>query len=111
MIASVYALDDVGELLVTILRRLLHVPALRWVDDIFFLCRATVVEHALRCAVGLIRSILGESSVQDRKTASGNPLDVLGLSIRVHWHFNSGSLGHLIFRLFQIRLTCFTVGE
>ena len=79
--SAVYAWDDVGDLICVLLRRLLHIPALSWVDDIFSASKLSVAEHALSCAVRLIRALLGDSAVQDRKTGFGSSLDVLGMYV------------------------------
>ena len=88
-----------------ICRRLLRIPVLRYVDDLFGVDRRgearslsrlprvrararpplarAQAHHALSCVVRVIRCILGSASVADRKTESGCPLVILGLSISV----------------------------
>ena len=82
--------------------RILYVLLLRYVDD-YFGCdrpseaaailapaqstkpcaRRGEVEHALNCVKRLLRAVMGQSVLADRKLVAGAPIGVLGLHIRV----------------------------
>ena len=48
---------------------------------LLFVCRMETVEHALGCAVRIIRTLLGPSAVDDSKVAFGMSLSVLGCTL------------------------------
>ena len=97
--SSVHAWERVGHLLCRIARRLLALPVLEYVDDYFaperlivrhvawhcacvfvLLCfRPESVEHAMQCFARLVRALLGDSAVADRKLDSGKSLEILGV--------------------------------
>jgi len=81
-VASVHAWERVGALISHLVRRLLFIPMLRFVDDLFGAERAACAEHALECIVRLVRCILGPSAIAADKVAAGMPLVVLGLQVR-----------------------------
>ena len=61
--------------------RCLHIPLLRYVDDYFSAERSECCRHALNCFSRLVRCLLGNSSITERKLECGMPLTVLGLSV------------------------------
>jgi len=95
-----------GNLLCAILRRVLKLPLLRYVDDLHGVERAGSVKHAeeimARCSTPhgscsrappqcatcafdrrAIRCLLGPTAISQRKLAHGNPLVILGVSITI----------------------------
>ena len=103
--SSVHNWERVGALLAAILRRVVHIPALRYVDDFFGAEAAALAQHtkecaplpplchsppgsrradartAARCVARVIRCLLGTDSMKEKKLAHGNPLVILGLRI------------------------------
>ena len=100
--SSVHNWERVGALLAAILRRVVHIPALRYVDDFFGVEAAALAQHtnecglchspprsarradartAVRCVARVIRCLLGADSMKEKKMAHGNPLVILGLRI------------------------------
>lgn len=100
--ASVQGWERTGALLRAIVVRILYVLLLRYVDD-YFGCdrpseaaavlapaqstkpcaRRGEVEHALNCVTRLLRAVMGQSVLADRKLVAGAPIGVLGLHLRV----------------------------
>ena len=80
-VAAVHAWDRVGSLLVYLLRALLKIPALRYVDDFFSADRPECAAHAKVLFARLIRVLLGSSALAEHKLAHGPRLDILGLSV------------------------------
>ena len=85
-VASVHAWNRVGALLGHIGRRVLFLPLLCHVDDFFAVDRATCAKHAMICFARVVRGLLGPSAVADRGMCFGNPLPILGLTIRARAH-------------------------
>ena len=81
--ASVVAWHRVGDLLLEIARRLLHLPAFRYVDDYFAAERTGLAQHGLGTFVRLVRAVLGSSAVADAKTEFGPELVILGIQVQV----------------------------
>jgi hypothetical protein len=54
---------------------------LAWLAQYVCMCRMITVEHALGCAVRIIRCLLGPSSVDDAKVGFGMSLSVLGCTL------------------------------
>ena len=81
--ASVHAWNRIGGLLFHVGRKLLHIPLLRYVDDLFSADRSQCAEHAMMCFARLVRAISGSSSVQERKLCCEAPLTVLGVTVTV----------------------------
>ena len=103
--SSVHNWERVGALLAAILRRVVHIPALRYVDDFFGAEAADLAQHtkecalpyrtrrgqcvlprrrfarARRCVARVIRCLLGTDSMKDKKMECGNPLVILGLRV------------------------------
>ena len=81
--ASVHGWERVGAALEFLCRRLLRIPALRYVDDFFAAERSETMEHAMKCMQRLIRAILGDDAVSDdpSKVACGKGLCILGVDI------------------------------
>ena len=59
----------------------LHSAFKNWVLRFGCLCRMETVEHALSCAVRIIRTLLGPSAVEDSKVDFGMSLSVLGCTL------------------------------
>ena len=78
---SVHGWDRVGQFLAFVARRLLYIPALRYVDDYFSPELEECARHAMLSFARLVRILLGESAVAEAKLECGNPLPVLGLSV------------------------------
>ena len=100
--SSVWAWHRLGALICTIARVILHLPVMRYVDDYFaverhsppcpcthFLVAHCVgvdrrqgeAEHAMWCFARLVRLLLGETSVADKKLEFGDQLLVLGMQV------------------------------
>ena len=83
--SSVYAWHRVGHLIREIARSRLHLAVGRYVDDYFGVERAETAEHALGTGVRLIRALLGQTAVADRKCEIGRSLIVLGTLVSARW--------------------------
>ena len=83
MIGSVFGWDAIGALLCILLRRLLFLPLLRWVDDFYAVVRQgkgrLVSQHALSCLSRVVRAFLGPSSLADHKLCEGPDTTIIGL--------------------------------
>ena len=73
-----------GAFLCHIGRRVLFLPLLRYVDEFFAIDRAACAEHAMGCFARVVRALLGPNAVADRKMSFGNPLPILGLTVKAH---------------------------
>ena len=100
--ASGLAWHKIGDLLCQLGRKLLGIPLFRYVDDYFavdrqrlsmhtprvltvsfpLMHRPETVKHALETFMRLIRAILGQDAVADRKVEHGNDLVILGIKAR-----------------------------
>jgi hypothetical protein len=80
--SSVLAWDQVGDLLCVLARRLLHVPVFRYVDDFFCPERPETMEHGMATFARLVRLLLGETAVAERKLEFGHVLAVLGIVVQ-----------------------------
>ena len=80
-IASVHAWERVGALISRIARVVLHVPLLRFVDDLFAAERRGSAVHALHCVARLVRCMLGPEAIAPAKMGWGLQLQVLGLNV------------------------------
>ena len=99
-LASVYAWERIGHLFCHIARVLLHMPLLRYVDDFFcperwaaschcaciagrwfFFGRKECAEHGMVCFAHLVRTILGATSMNEKKLEHGPCLVVLGVEV------------------------------
>ena len=100
--SSVWAWDRVGAFLAMLARTILFIPVLRYVDDYFsvewysrlaraphwFLTsrilvgRQETAEHAMHCFARLIRLLLGDTSISEKKLEWGRVLVVLGMRVR-----------------------------
>ena len=58
--ASVYHWDRIGALIATLARKLLHLPVLRWVDDLYSFERSGHAEHAAKLFKRLTEAVLGK---------------------------------------------------
>jgi hypothetical protein len=81
-IAAVHAWERVGAFFRHIARRILKLPALRFVDDFFAADRKDSVGTAKNCLARIVRAILGPTALAARKLEHGNPLVMLGLSAK-----------------------------
>ena len=59
----------------------LHVPLLRFVNDLFATERRGSAVHALHCVARLVRCMLGREAIAPAKTGWGLQLQVLGLHV------------------------------
>ena len=71
-----------GAFLAAVLRRVIFLPALRYVDDFFSADDGDGVGEAAAAAAELIRILLGGDAVQARKLEWGSPLVVLGVEVQ-----------------------------
>ena len=99
--SAVHAWDRIAKLILKIARTLLRLPVLAYVDDFLGAEWAQSAPHALealsfffRCCVSgaqllpqvfarLVRAVLGESALQQKKMDCGASIEVLGLICRV----------------------------
>ena len=77
--SSVYNWERLGALLATILIRVLKICLFRYVDDLFAPERPESMQHAMYCVARMLRLLLGEAAVEDRKLEYGRTLVVLGV--------------------------------
>ena len=82
-VASVHAWHSIGGLLCHIGRKLLKLPLLRYVDDLFSADRPSCAAHAMSCFARVVRAIMGASAIQERKLKCDSPLDVLGVTVSI----------------------------
>ena len=82
-LASVHAWERVGRLLATLARKLLHLPVLRYVDDLFTCDRPESAEHAKNCFARLCRVLLGPDAIEPKKLEHGVHLIVLGAELLI----------------------------
>jgi len=80
-VGSVHSWHRIGAALLCIARRLLGLVLFRYVDDFFGLESAGLVDIALSAFVRLVRAILGETAIAEKKCAHGAALDILGLCV------------------------------
>ena len=80
--SSVVAWHRIGEVICTIARRLLKLPVLRYVDDYFAAERSETVHQAMSIFAKLVRLMLGESAIAERKLEMGPLLVILGILVR-----------------------------
>ena len=66
-----------------VLRKILFLPALRYVDDIFGPDREGSVAHAKQLIARLVRCLLGRTAISDKKMDHGNPLVILGVEAKI----------------------------
>jgi hypothetical protein len=77
-VSSVYAWEEIGDMITKIARRLLHLVVLRYVDDYFGPERKESLEHAIGCFVRIVRALLGSDSIADCKVEWGERVDHSG---------------------------------
>ena len=80
--ASVHGWDQIGTFIAEAARRLLVLPALRYVDDYFGPEHPSTAEHAAKCFAELVVLLLGPGAVAPGKTDWGTTLVVLGLQLQ-----------------------------
>lgn len=78
-ISSVFHWDRIGSLICTIARKVLRLPVLRYVDDFFTIDRELSTPRAKLIFARLVRCLLGETAISERKLEHGNPLTILGI--------------------------------
>ena len=81
--ASVHSWHRIGGFLAHVARALLKLPVLRYVDDFFGADRPQDTEHAMHCFKRIVRALMGPDAIKKEKLQFGNPLVVLGVSIKV----------------------------
>ena len=82
-LSAVYNWERVGSLLSALIRRVLHIGVLRYVDDFAAPERPETLQHAELCVARLVRLVLGETAIEDRKLAHGMSLVWLGVQINI----------------------------
>ena len=85
---SVYGWDRVASFLRHAARRLLRIPAGRYVDDYFGPDAANSAAHSMEVFARLVRAILGPGSIASGKLEWGNELVLLG----VHFAFSGAGI-------------------
>ena len=81
--SAVHAWERVGALVCTIARRALKMPVHRYVDDYFGFERRALVEHSMNCFARLVRMLLGQGAVANRKLECGVGLTILGVDVEM----------------------------
>ena len=71
--------EQVGDLIAKIVRVILRIGILRYVDDYFAPERAETMQHAAECVTRLVRALMGSSAIAQRKVEWGLRLIVLGI--------------------------------
>ena len=84
-VASVHAWERIGALVAHIARKCLKLVLARYVDDYFGCESLETLEHALSCFARLVRLLLGESALAEKKLDFGSNLEVLGIEMQVSW--------------------------
>ena len=80
-VASVHAWERIGALFAAIARKALHVAVYRYVDDFFAPERPQTLEHAMQCFARLVRVLLGQSALAEKKLECGLSLCILGVDV------------------------------
>ena len=80
--SSVFNWHRVGDLILTIARRILHMPLSRYVDDYFGPERPENMEQCSQLFARLVRMFLGESAIAIDKLKSDLSLVVLGILVQ-----------------------------
>ena len=70
-----------GSLLCAIARRVLRIPILRYVDDFFAPERRGSASVAMNQFARMVRACLGQTAISEKKLESGNPLNILGVTV------------------------------
>ena len=60
---------------------MLHLPVFRYVDDYFGAEREETIEQAMQLLARLVRMLLGDSAIAERKLECGTFLTVLGIKV------------------------------
>ena len=79
--ANVEAWYDIGELLQDLSRNIVRIPVSRYVDDYFAAERKELMQHAMVCFARLVRAVLGQGAISERKLEYGNSLVILGMLV------------------------------
>ena len=80
-VSAVHTWERVGAMITTIVRRVLKIALLRYVDDLFAPERQSTAEHALQCVARLIRLLMGTEAIADKKLEWGSELVILGIQV------------------------------
>jgi len=72
-----------GSLVIAVLRQILHMPAFRYVDDVFGPEREGSAAHAEQIVARVVKCLLGPTAISSHKVAHGNPLVVLGVEATI----------------------------
>ena len=72
-----------GSLVIAVLRQVLHMPAFRYVDDVFGPEREGSAAHAEQIVARVVKCLLGPTAISSHKVAHGNPLVVLGVEATI----------------------------
>ena len=75
--------ERLGKLIATLARRVLYLPGLGYVDDLFAPEHPECLEHAMQCFARFTRVLLGPDAIEERKLEQGMDLVVLGTQIQL----------------------------
>ena len=78
-----HAWERISALIGTIARRALNMPVRRYVDDHSGFERPALVEHSMKCFARLVRLLLGQTAIAQRKLECGAGLTILGVEIEM----------------------------
>ena len=81
--SSVYNWERLGELLTVVAIRWLGICVFRYVDDFFAPERGETMQHATQCIARLIRAVLGDDAIENRKLDYGTSLVILGVRCKL----------------------------
>ena len=56
----------------------------RYVDDLFAVDRLENAKHAMQCFARVVRALLGHSAIAEDKLCVGNPLEPLGIIVKIN---------------------------
>ena len=82
-IGAVHGRDRLGALVKHVGRAVLRLPLFRYVDDYFSLDHQDAAQHALECFARIVRAMLGQEALAPAKMECANPLEVLGVRVKV----------------------------
>jgi hypothetical protein len=80
-LGAVYGWERVAALLWHIAVCMLMLPLGKYVDDYFLVEEKGAADVGLECLCRVFRCLLGNSAINDKKVALGNPLTVLGFDV------------------------------
>jgi hypothetical protein len=79
--ASVVAWERVGRALTAIIRRILRIPLLRYVDDLFTVTRESLGPVIKESIAAVITAVLGVGAIAGHKSDLGSEVIVLGITV------------------------------